>query len=948
MLMKISQCLLPVLLLIAFTSRGQGFIKNYPPATSEFQDVVTTTDGGYFLAGNTPTDSSLFLQRVGPTGTVVWANHLPLNGARTIAACSAPDGGFVVLADYYATSQGFRNIVLKLSSSGVLLWQTQVNNTFLVNGLRDIIRTSDGQFLAAGDTRNNQLQQNIWLVKLNADGDQLWSKSVGDSLYNEQVSRLLELPNGNIVVSGAGVHGNDRDLFLVKTDPEGDLIWEKWYAQPFTQNSHDLARLNDGGLAVLASTYGDNPSKIALLRTDGDGVLDFFRENSAGLTLNPNPPFNVIRSFATDFADNFYVPVGTQDVFSLWKTATLLKFDAFGDSVWTKSLVVDGLPQQIIRSSVGQFVIIGEGDGSAGAFLVKTDALGEIYSNQITGSLYHDQNDNCSKDSGEPPMDNFVIRAENQQGEIFFTNPAADGSFQLIVAEGAFTVAVGPLYGTENLWLPCDSQTVTISGSNQTVAILPLGLRSVADCPLLDVEIGAGFLRRCTTSAFNVHYCNNGTLAAANASIQVTADPKMAYQSSTVALTSQNGNVLTFNVPDVLPGDCKSFEITFLVSCAAILGEVLCTEAHIFPDSACLPPNAGWDGSHLEVSGACNGEVEFTIRNTGSSMTGTADYVIIEDQIMYMQGQVQLAAGEDTLITVPNPGGLAYYLQTEQLTGHPGHNQPSAAVQQCGTASTSNLALQLPQNETDPFVALHCDQVVGSFDPNDKRGFPLGWQAAHFIEPGQELEYMIRFQNTGTDTAFQVVLRDTITPQLDMTSLRAGASSHPYTYTVSGAGELTFEFPNILLPDSNVNEAASHGYVQFRLRQRPGLAQGEVIENRAAIYFDFNAPVLTNTSLHTIGYPLLSATVDRPTDHALNLRVFPNPLADQVTFQVDGLPADSHFLLSLFNVHGALTRQEQFDGTGFRLQRNALLPGIYFFQLTEKRGRTARGKIIVR
>lgn len=940
--MKISHYLLFILLLLATSGWGQGFTKEYPPASSSFHDVVATNDGGYFMVGGTTADSTMFLQRVSPTGNVVWEKHLHLNGAQAIAACSAPDGGFVVLAEYYSTPQGFKNIILKVSSSGTTTWQTQVNNTWLANGLRDIIQTSDGQILAVGDTRNAQLQQNIWLVKLSLAGDILWSKSLGDSLYNEQVSRLLELPGGQVAISGAGVHGADRDLFLAKTDLNGNLLWEKWYAKPYTQNAHDLIRMSDGGLAVLGDSYGLQPNQIAFLRTDSEGVENFFQQSPLGLTQGNNPAYSVPTSFATDAAGNFFVFLATPLTGLL--EGTFRKYDAFGDSVWSTPA---GLGWQIIPASGGQFVVVGA--LPSGAYLMKTGVLGEIYNNTITGNLYNDQNGNCIPDNGEPPLSHFVIRAKNQFGETFFADAAADGSFQLFVPEGNFTVQVAPRYGTEGFWMPCDSQVVEVIGSNQQVPVLPLGLHAVADCPLLDVELGAAFMRRCSTSVFNVNYCNNGNLMATNAFIEVTLDPKLTYQSSTIPLTSGNNGLLVFNLPDVLPGDCNGFDLTLLVSCDAEMGEVLCTEAHIFPDSSCLPPNVNWDGSNLVVSGSCNGEVQFTIRNTGpGNMSGQADYVIIEDQIMYMQGQVQLAANEDTLITVPNPAGHTYYLLANQSLGHPGHSQPSVAVQQCGGGSPSSLALQLPQDENDLFRATHCDQVIGSFDPNDKRGFPLGWQAAHFIEPGQELEYLIRFQNTGTDTAFQVVVRDTITPLLDITSLRAGASSHSYTYSVSGRGVVTFEFPHILLPDSNVNEVASHGYVIFRLRQRPGLAQGDVIQNQAAIYFDFNAPVVTNTAWHTIGYPLLSTTVDQPGPDDLDLLVFPNPLADQVTFQLHGLPADSHFRLALYNVQGNLIRQEQFVGTTFSCQREGLLPGLYFFQLTERNGRTARGKIIVR
>ena len=939
------------LMILTTTVWGQGFGKYYLPTHSQFKDVVNTTDGGYFMAGGTTTDSTLFLQRVGPTGGVIWAKHLSLNGAQAIAACAASDGGFGVLVEGYATAQGQRNIILKINSNGDIEWQTQLGNPLLANGLRDLIQTSDGQFLAAGDIRDAQLRENIWLVKLDLVGSVVWSKSVGDTLYNEHVSRLLELPDGQIVVSGDVLHDADRDLFLAKTDLDGNLLWQKWYARPNVQNAYDLAALSDGGLAMLAETYGEDPAKIILLRTDGDGVIGYYRDIATGLAFENGSPYTLFSSFATDVADNFFVPIASADQLSGYTSKMVLqKFDVLGEPIWSKPLGI-GLPQQIIRTPGGHFAVVGGDDDDAnnyGAFLVVTDAFGEIYNNEIVGSLYHDENDNCVQDGNEPYLSQFLVRAENELGDVFFNN-SLGGGFSIPVPVGHFTVSVHPRYAVENFWVPCDTQMVTVTGPNQTIYLPALGLRSVAKCPLLEVEIGSAFIRRCMTSVLDVYYCNNGSLHATNASVQITPDPHLTYQSSTLPLTSQNGNVLVFNLPDVPLGNCDDFKITFSVSCDVALGEVLCTEAHIFPDSVCLPYNGLWDGSHLVVSGSCNSEVAFTIRNAGMSNMNTAtDYVIIEDQIMYLQGQVQLDAGEDTVIVVPTPSGDAYQLRIHQSIGHPGKSQPSATVSACAGADASNLLLQLPQDEADAVIATHCDEVIGSFDPNDKRGFPLGWQAEHIIERGQELEYMIRFQNTGTDTAFLVIVRDTMSPLLDMTSLRVGASSHPYTYFVNETGILTFRFANILLPDSNINETASHGYVLFRLRQQPDLAFGEVIENRAGIYFDFNAPVLTNTTFHTIGHPFIIVRVNEPTDYGLDLRVFPNPLADQVTFQVQGLPVDSHFQWSLYDVHGALVRQEQFVGTNFQFQRDALLPGVYFFQLTEKNGRTARGKIVVR
>jgi hypothetical protein len=114
------------------------------------------------------------------------------------------------------------------------------------------------------------------------------------------------------------------------------------------------------------------------------------------------------------------------------------------------------------------------------------------------------------------------------------------------------------------------------------------------------------------------------------------------------------------------------------------------------------------------------------------------------------------------------------------------------------------------------------------------------------------LFYRVRFQNTGTDTAFTVVIRDTLDPSLDVPSFRIHENSHPMEYDISGEGYVTFTFNNILLPDSFVNEPASHGLVSYFIHLKEGLTPLTEIRNTAAIYFDFNAPIYTNTTLNTI------------------------------------------------------------------------------------------------
>ena len=146
--------------------------------------------------------------------------------------------------------------------------------------------------------------------------------------------------------------------------------------------------------------------------------------------------------------------------------------------------------------------------------------------------------------------------------------------------------------------------------------------------------------------------------------------------------------------------------------------------------------------------------------------------------------------------------------------------------------------------------------IVGSFDPNDKTATTKLTPAQ--LAAGAYVDYVVRFQNTGTDTAFHVVLADTLSNKLQANTLEVIATSHLCKTTLKDK-VLTFEFRDIMLPDSNVNEPASNGYVRFRVKPVTGLVVGDAINNKAAIYFDYNSPIITNiavTQITSLTFPL--------------------------------------------------------------------------------------------
>lgn len=198
--------------------------------------------------------------------------------------------------------------------------------------------------------------------------------------------------------------------------------------------------------------------------------------------------------------------------------------------------------------------------------------------------------------------------------------------------------------------------------------------------------------------------------------------------------------------------------------------------------------------------------------------------------------------------TIENlPAGSVHYYQVHI-------NGPGAAT--TGQAFPFTFALTLTDGNGGVFYTNEWNTnpiVTCSYDPNDKQATPAGWTEQHFITSGEEIEYRIRFQNTGNAPAFNVRIED----QLDITRLNLNsfapiAASHSYSTIVTPDGMVQFVFDNIMLPDSVHDEPNSHGWVVYRIRSFDSLQPLDVINNSAAIYFDDNEPVITNTYSHTI------------------------------------------------------------------------------------------------
>lgn len=566
----------------------------------------------------------------------------------------------------------------------------------------------------------------------------------------------------------------------------------------------------------------------------------------------------------------------------------------------------------------------------------------------LSGYVIRDTSENCLPDAGEPGLAGWLVRAVGATDTLYgVTN--SEGKYFIGVPLGDYTMtAIKP----NNLWELCPPGTlvsVTVVGDTFPGGDIPV--KKLFDCPALTVSIGTGQLRRCfSNNYYYLDYCNEGTAPAEDAYILVTLDPFLSPLWSSLPYTDLGNNVLQFNVGDLDVGECGTFSLQVQVSCSAVLGQTHCTEAHIYPDSSCLPNNPLWSGASLLVSSQCDADsVHFTIQNIGTGdMSGMVDYVIIEDAVMLMAAPLQaLGAGESVTISVP-ANGSTWRLEVDQEPFHPGNSLPALSVEGCSAnpAFSMGFVTQFPVNDADPWLDIDCTPNIGSYDPNDKQGFPVGYGAAHYIRPGTELEYLIRFQNTGTDTAFTVRIVDTLSSWLDPATVRPGASSHDYQFNLTGPGIVEFLFENILLPDSNVNEPASNGFVKFSILPRTDAPLESVIENDAAIYFDFNEPVVTNTTFHRLGENFL-VRAWQPFVPGARVSVSPNPFSHAALLEVKGLRSNTPLRLRVFDLQGVVVGEMETPDAIFHLEKGDWPAGIYLFQISQEGKLVGSGKLAV-
>jgi uncharacterized repeat protein (TIGR01451 family) len=383
----------------------------------------------------------------------------------------------------------------------------------------------------------------------------------------------------------------------------------------------------------------------------------------------------------------------------------------------------------------------------------------------VTGTVFVDNNQNCTINVGEPRVPGMIIEA--QPGPWYGVTDNL-GNYAIAMPPGAYTLEQQSTVLDEH----CEGAPIPV-----TIDVWPaLATTNFPDTSLIALDamiaLGSGLARPGFQFPYAMTVRNLTPTASGAITVSLTIDPVLGFVSATPTPNSVSGNVITWDQVQLTAWTERDYQVITQV-----------------------PPDVGLLGTVLTAT------AQLTTTNTDGDLTNN-------------------------------------------------------------TATNQRI-------------------VTGSYDPNDKLAATTsGSSTVWDLDADEWIDYTIRFQNTGTDTAFNILITDTLPAILDAGSLQVGTASHEHTWELIGQGILKFRFANILLPDSNVNEPRSHGFVTFRIRPHEPVLPGTVIENIANIYFDFNPPVITEPSVLVAEF---STGMQGPEQAEGQVLLLPNPAKDQLT-----------------------------------------------------------------
>ena len=348
--------------------------------------VQQTADGGYIIAATTNSygagSSDMYLIKTDANGDTIWTRTIGGAAAEEASGVQqTSDGGYVVAGQTLSLGAGSADVYLvKLNALGETLWTRTFGDSSSNVGY-SIVQTADSGYVIAGYSYTSAQNVNdALLIKTDRSGNPQWSKTYGDTLY-EWASSVRQTPDGGYVFTGCkGSRRTDtRQVYVVKTNTTGDTEWTRTYGGASEGRGFCVELTGDGGYIVAGITlsYGAGSRDFYLLRMNSVG--DTIWTRTFGASGN-DAGYSVKRT-----SDNGFLVVGcTVPPDSSYMDVYLVKVNANGDTAWTRTYnhsPGDDVGYSVQTTSDGGIVIAGytySANWDHDVYLLKTDANGNL------------------------------------------------------------------------------------------------------------------------------------------------------------------------------------------------------------------------------------------------------------------------------------------------------------------------------------------------------------------------------------------------------------------------------------------------------------------------------------------------------------------------------------------------------------------------------------------
>jgi hypothetical protein len=250
--------------------------------------VQKTSDGGYIMAGlftpSTTDSGDVILIKVNSLGNVVWSKRY--GGPREERAFSVKqtsDGGYITVARTrsFVDTNRWDVLLIKTDSNGNLQWGRVYSNPSLDDEPSDVIETSDGGYLVVGgaQSRSSSSQNEILVMKINSSGALQWVRWFGDTIYQDHAYSVKRTSDGGYIVVGrTGSYGSgNADIFLMKLDGSGNVVWAKAYGSSGPDFGYDVQITSDGGFVVVGYYTSSGDTNSIIVKTNSSGNVQWYR-----------------------------------------------------------------------------------------------------------------------------------------------------------------------------------------------------------------------------------------------------------------------------------------------------------------------------------------------------------------------------------------------------------------------------------------------------------------------------------------------------------------------------------------------------------------------------------------------------------------------------------------------------------------------------------------------